>query len=393
MVMMPNTARKLRESKANRIEDLMAVAAHFNVTHLVIFTTTKVGTYMKLAKLPQGPTLTFRVASFSLIREVKASQRKPRGGPFDYMAAPLQVMNGFGMRDLQEAVHRKLVSEMLRGMFPPIDVPTFKQAECRRAALFHYDKEKDAVHFRHYHVGRKPVGLQRGVARLLSSTRVPKMGNRADVADYLTGGGGASESEAEDVMEAPSTSGSGHIGIRLSELGPRLELELIKAEEGVNSGAVLHHRYNVRTPTEQEVLNQKARERRKLRERSKKLEAEASAIKKKKQKIAKDKAARTSAGGEEDDIDSDAREGPEGGGAGEQAAGKRKRFHPFAWGAKASKKASQGGSGTVEIDSRPGKRSRRGGTKHAAKDADQGGAGKLARGKHIVDKFHRSRQT
>ncbi|CAE7831875.1 ppan, partial [Symbiodinium necroappetens] len=61
MVMMPNSAKALKESKINRIEDFIAVASHFNVSHLIIFTATKAATYMKLARLPQGPTLTFRV--------------------------------------------------------------------------------------------------------------------------------------------------------------------------------------------------------------------------------------------------------------------------------------------------------------------------------------------
>merc|ERR1719401_840385 len=124
---------------------------------------------MKLAKLPQGPTLTFKVESFSLQRDVRSSQKRPRGGSRDYTVAPLQVLNGFsagsGGKDVSS--ERQLTSEMLRGIFPPIDVPSFNQAECRRSALFHYDVEEDAVHFRHFSVVRRPVGLQKGVSRLL----------------------------------------------------------------------------------------------------------------------------------------------------------------------------------------------------------------------------------
>merc|ERR1719277_210893 len=75
MVMMPNCAKSLKESKMNRIEDFLAVAGHYGVSHLIIFTTTKFGTYMKLAKLPQGPSLTFRVVNFSLARSVRAAQK------------------------------------------------------------------------------------------------------------------------------------------------------------------------------------------------------------------------------------------------------------------------------------------------------------------------------
>jgi len=290
-VMMPNSAKRLKESKSNRVEDFVAVASHFNVTHLFIFSATKAATYMKLARLPQGPTLTFRVDSFTLAREVKASQKRPQGSPNDFMSSPLQVLNGFGgPKDSPDGAgggkslkmpERQLLGEMLRGAFPAIDVTTFKQAECRRAALFHYDRENDAILFRHFVVGRRQLGLERGIKKLTRFNRLPNLGGKADIADFVMGGGAGggvtSESEVDESAEIPGQWKSGRVAVRLSEAGPRLKLLLIKAEEGMCTGGVMYHRFLTKTPSQQQVLQERARQRQKLKDRNAKLEAKAKA--------------------------------------------------------------------------------------------------------------------
>merc|ERR1719215_2241 len=117
------------------------------------------------------------------------------------------------------------------------------------------------------------VGLQRGVSKLLRKSRIPKLSRIEDVADFVLGGGvGASESEAEDEpMEAP-VGGGGKVGVRLTEVGPRVDMQLVKAEDGVCTGAVLYHRYQTRTPSQIEVLEAKARQRKKLKARNAKLD-------------------------------------------------------------------------------------------------------------------------
>ena len=59
----------------------------------------------------------------------------------------------------------------------------------------------------------------------------------------------ASEVEDDDKVEirAPSvkqeSSGTQQRAIRLTEIGPRLRLELVKIEDGMCDGKVLYHRY------------------------------------------------------------------------------------------------------------------------------------------------------
>jgi len=405
-VMMPNTARSLKESKMNRIEDFMAVSGHYGVTHLIIFTTTKVGTYMKLAKLPQGPTLTFKVMTFSLARSVRAMQKRPRSGTRDYTSAPLQVLNGFGSGSTEGAApkagERQLVAEMLRGLFPSIDVRSFNQAECRRVALFNNDGEKDCIQFRHYSVSRRQKGLHKSISALLNPSCLPKLSRSEDLADFVLGSGGGADSDDED-LEAGSM-GGGKTAVRLTEVGPRIELQLVKGEEGVLNGAVLFHRYLTRTPTEQEVLEQRARQRRKLKERNQRLDQEARAHNAKLKKKRKDKqeaaerASKIAAGATAEDLENDERDKEKDSGP----AKKKGRFHPFAFKSKAGGDPSQK---TVEIDDKPSKnKSRRGGRRQKAGGGDDsgrakgkgGGKGGKQRGKggkgtgsqKVLDRFH-----
>lgn len=404
-VMMPNCAKALRESKHNRVEDFMAVAGHFHVSHIVMFTATKAATYMKMARLPQGPTLTFKLDSFSTSRDIRASQKRPRGGSRDFTSAPLQVLNGFGaageggsspsdapgIGKRTKVVDRQLMAEMLRGMFPAIDVPTFNQAECRRTALFHYDRESDAVYFRHFNVSRKAVGLQRGVSKLLRINRLPKLGRRDDIADFvLDGGVGASESEVEAGAEVPLATG-GHVAVRLTESGPRMKLLLVKAEEGVCNGGVMYHRFLLKTPTQQAVLEERAKQRKSLRDRNTKLEAkvaEARRKAKKKEKVLNEK------DGDDDenavvdtygDSDDDGKKRPT----------NKEKQSPFGFGAAATKQAAHGRENTVTLDDRPGKQQRRGGVKRKGPEGGNGGkgggkGGKGGKGNKILDRFHQS---
>ena len=47
-------------TKKNVIKDFVAVAADLSLSHLVAFTQTSLGMYVKFCRLPQGPTITFK---------------------------------------------------------------------------------------------------------------------------------------------------------------------------------------------------------------------------------------------------------------------------------------------------------------------------------------------
>ena len=54
------------------------MASQFGVSHFIILSETDIGTNMRIARHPRGPTLHFRVEDYTLTREVVASQMKPK---------------------------------------------------------------------------------------------------------------------------------------------------------------------------------------------------------------------------------------------------------------------------------------------------------------------------
>jgi ribosome biogenesis protein SSF1/2 len=79
------------------------------------------------------------------------------------------------------------------------------------------------------------------------------LGKMADISELMTKSGYGSESEGEDAeasrveLEHRATRQS---RIKLTEIGPRMELEVIKIEEGLCEGKVLYHRYEERSAEE-----------------------------------------------------------------------------------------------------------------------------------------------
>jgi ribosome biogenesis protein SSF1/2 len=68
-IMEPHTATRLKERPGARLRDYLTIAPTLSVTHLMAFTLTDAANvHMRMARLPQGPTLTFRVNRYSLMR-------------------------------------------------------------------------------------------------------------------------------------------------------------------------------------------------------------------------------------------------------------------------------------------------------------------------------------
>lgn len=80
-----------------------------------------------LLVLLQGPTLTLRIKSYSLMSDVAASQQRPRMPPNAFKTAPLVVLNNFSPAKKELA----LAANLFQGMFPSINVHTVNLATCQ----------------------------------------------------------------------------------------------------------------------------------------------------------------------------------------------------------------------------------------------------------------------
>ena len=205
------------------------------------------------------------------------TQKRPRCPASLFRTSPLVVLSNFS-----GASHLKLGAVMVQNMFPSIDVQTVNLAACQRLVLLSYDAESNRVHFRQYSINAEPTGVSKGVKRLLQRKDLPDLGELGDVGDYLQRAGYDSESDAEGVLggednsvDLPASFGSKTSGMRataaggaegggarsrvkLHEIGPRMELEMLKVEEGMCAGTVMYHLHETRTPEEAKTLAERA---------------------------------------------------------------------------------------------------------------------------------------
>eukprot|EP00656_Telonema_subtile_P043545 TRINITY_DN49891_c0_g1_i2.p1 TRINITY_DN49891_c0_g1~~TRINITY_DN49891_c0_g1_i2.p1 ORF type:complete len:355 (+),score=78.91 TRINITY_DN49891_c0_g1_i2:124-1188(+) len=289
-VMEPNTASSLKSGSRNVLKDFVQIAGPLGVTHLLpVGSGTRGSLNLRIARLPRGPTLTFRVTHFNSAADVAAAQRKPASVPDAFLNSPLVILNNFG----GNSPHVKLMAVMLQNLFPSINVSEVNLAACRRVVLFHLDKESGEVEFRHYFIRTKPVGHSKQIKRVLKKSKNLDLSNLDDIGDMLEADDGyaTSDSEAEDNHDSHVTipqdtkrgrrAATRQSAVRLQEIGPRFRLNLIKIEDAVFDGDIIYHAFEKKTPEEAAKLRmmRKQRDREKEKRRT---EQEANVLRKKK---------------------------------------------------------------------------------------------------------------
>eukprot|EP00914_Ancora_sagittata_P021337 GHVO01042056.1.p1 GENE.GHVO01042056.1~~GHVO01042056.1.p1 ORF type:complete len:427 (+),score=125.97 GHVO01042056.1:140-1420(+) len=310
-MMSPYSSVKLKTTRVNKLKDFTSAAGIFGVTHILSLSQTAASVNMRVARLPNGPTLGFEIVDFILSSDIKSVQKRPRSSNQDFQTPPLVVMTGFKNADappqsppkksrVDQAEEKpigadgvRIMTAMISGLFPAIDVNHAKLSDCRRVVLFNRNSETGNVDVRHYAVQRKPSGTSRAVSKLVRTCsnpkNVPNLGKANSISDYILKGGGASDSEGEgadeisyppvkkdDTPVIKEESDDNEVNpkkrklenegerkkeaLALVELGPRVTLKLIKIEEEVFTGRVLCHRYVHKTSDELEALEEKAPE-------------------------------------------------------------------------------------------------------------------------------------
>ncbi|CAH0387533.1 unnamed protein product [Bemisia tabaci] len=294
-VMEPFTASSLHVRKSNRVKDFASVAAPLHVTHLCMFTNSKEkGPNLRIAHLPQGPTLTFKINKYTFARNVLSSLTKPNICEKMYAHSPLIVLNNF----VGEGLHIKLMATMFQNMFPALNISKVNLKEIQRCVLINYDPNTETIEFRHYAIKVVPVGLAKGVKKLVQN-KIPNLAKMEDISELITKPSQLSESEFEDdpnshvSLPEHSSFRGGNVGnktssIRLSELGPRITFQLVKVEAGLLTGEVLYHRFVSKSEEEKERIRQQLQLKKELKAR-RRAEQEAHVLKKKALKELMDK--------------------------------------------------------------------------------------------------------
>ena len=109
---------RVQVQKKNTIKDFVSVSSLLKVSHLMIFTNSAIGPYIRIARLPQGPTLMFRIHNYSLGRDVLSSLKKQMTNKKLFKNAPLVILNNF----TGDGSQIKLMASVFQNMFPTINV-------------------------------------------------------------------------------------------------------------------------------------------------------------------------------------------------------------------------------------------------------------------------------
>ncbi|KAI0797849.1 Brix domain-containing protein [Abortiporus biennis] len=342
-VMEPNTASRLRERARNKLKDFIVMAPPLGVTHLLAFTLTDIAPSFRIIRLPAGPTLSFRVERYSLVKDILKTSRRARNiGSVEYLTPPLLVLASFPPPGPGTPPHLSLVMKSFQTLFPPLAPQSISLSSARRVVLVSYNSENGTIDFRHYLITVKPYGVSRRVQKILdgataaksssSSKHVLDLGSEKDIADFLLRKKGEPGPRSEDGYESAASTASSVAGddadaisladdyvgrnnkkgqkraVRLDEIGPRMELKLIKITEGVpgKEGSVIYHEFVKKSKAE--VAAQKADHAAKEKLRAqRRAEQEKNVAKKKKLTEAKG----GEAGDEEEDEDMDEEHGEE----------------------------------------------------------------------------------
>ncbi|GLJ12761.1 hypothetical protein SUGI_0197250 [Cryptomeria japonica] len=269
-LMLPHTALNLKEKRKNTLKDFVHVAAPLGVTHLLVVSNTDNAPYLRVARCPHGPTLTFKIHDYSLAADIARSQSRPKSSSSAlFKTPPLIVLAGFGSEEQQ----LKLTSVMFQNIFPVIDVNTVKLSSCQRVVLLGYNKETKLIDFRHYAITLRPVGVSRRIRKFVQNRQIPDLRSLNDVSEFITMPNYGSESEVEDeaaTVKLANDCGrvnraSSQSSVKLQEIGPRMTLQLVKVEEGLCSGGIIFHEFVKKTPEEIKMLRDNIDQREALR--------------------------------------------------------------------------------------------------------------------------------
>lgn len=128
-----------------------------------------------------------------------------------------------------------------------------KLADARRVALFNYNSEKKTVDFRHFLITVAPVGLSKTVKKLIQ-TNIPDLGDAKDISEYILKSAAGEESDGEELNDAKVELPQRYLGrgnsksqqraIKLLEIGPRMELKLVKIQKDLCDGEVIFHDFS-----------------------------------------------------------------------------------------------------------------------------------------------------
>ena len=274
VILYPYCAINLKENKKNSLRDFLSLVDIYNFSHMFAFTNTEKNSYLKIARMPAGPTLTFKLNEYCLSSDISGFNRqdKKETKPLNkiFYHTPLVILNGFGnpLIPINQADPINLVSTMFQSFFPPINFNEIDVQSSKRVLLINLNLdniESPIFELRNYHINIDNVSGKKTISNILNNKKTDFSGfdNIADYVLQRTGFTDNSDNEGgegefnlalkEDKLDKDKEKEKDkkeNIGnkekkrinkVKLTEIGPSMNLSLVKIEEGFFKGNVAYH--------------------------------------------------------------------------------------------------------------------------------------------------------
>lgn len=243
-VLLPWSSQHLH-GRNRSLKDFMSVASVFSVSHLQLFTSPPRGTCLRITRFSNGPTLSFRVESFSLSQDIVPHQRRPIAVTPHLLETPaMLVLNNFTHAEALRRPEVPLLEATFKAIFPSINIQVIKNSDIRRVCLVQYNHKDHVVEIRHYAIQAKATALRSTVKKLLEQRLPTKLGTLDSFDEVLDKEGAWSDTDGEGEtvgLAEPFLNHREQCRVKLCELGPRMTLRLMKVENGFAQGEVLYH--------------------------------------------------------------------------------------------------------------------------------------------------------
>ncbi|KAF2350317.1 Brix domain [Trinorchestia longiramus] len=285
----PSVVRSIRVLRSSRVRDLIKASGPLHISHSIIFTRTSEGAYMKLCTMPSGPTITFSISEYSLMKDVRASQKRPTAlPPVPRLTPPCLMMNN--LQPNAGPKHLQLVASSMLQIFPKILPDQSSCSNMKRCCMLYYDPATDLLDFRHYAIHLTSSTASKLISVLVNKNKIPDLHKFESIEDALDKDGLASDSECEEdskvdlkhqlgnkQLKRPRSQQS---SVKLKDAGPRMTLKVQKIETGLLGGDVLYHSKVTVAPEEMQLRAE--RRAKKMREKAERAKQQAENVERKK---------------------------------------------------------------------------------------------------------------
>eukprot|EP00834_Sanchytrium_tribonematis_P004020 NODE_178_length_14069_cov_0.746815.p5 type:complete len:313 gc:universal NODE_178_length_14069_cov_0.746815:13584-12646(-) len=251
----PFVMTKLRQKSSNSIKDFTSMAGPLNCGHIWVYNMTDKGLNLKISRTPQGPTLSFKVLNLAAHADLARVQSNHKSFSQSTIThPPIIIFNNFdGSRQL------KLAKEIIQGAFPPINLQEIVIKQIKRVLLFHHDHKEDKIFMRHYFIDNVDQTDSGSFVSAVTCSNID-IGKFGDISDAIS---------------SISQSTKPKSGLKLTEIGPKLDLELHKIVEnvvGTDEGEVVYNKFVTKSAEEKSILRQRVHDKKILKERRKQIQ-------------------------------------------------------------------------------------------------------------------------